>query len=267
MWSTPWDMMTNQIIENRRGVDKHGSCGMGIWETVLRYKSTVTIPFDSFMSLDDVKKQEYLKSIRQYFETKRILNNIPKDWSVLWNDESLINNFISDCKVLKDSTTTIQTINELNYDNVILENGQGLLLNDTGRDEKDKTPSFTGLDDPLKILAQIKKPLDTTVHYVSRSYLTRHGKGECENEMERRNISTYIQEDRNNHYNEFQGEFRYGELNVDNLAKRIDNDFVKAEGLDIKSVIDLTHCDEIDNSRLVKDVTGRIVIPHGSAII
>lgn len=36
-WSSPYDMMANQIIEELRGETKHGSCGMGIWETVRRY--------------------------------------------------------------------------------------------------------------------------------------------------------------------------------------------------------------------------------------
>ena len=36
-WSTPYDMIINQIVEAARGDKKHGSCGMGIWETVYRW--------------------------------------------------------------------------------------------------------------------------------------------------------------------------------------------------------------------------------------
>lgn len=35
--STPFDMIANQIIEESRGKQKHGSCGVGIWETIVRY--------------------------------------------------------------------------------------------------------------------------------------------------------------------------------------------------------------------------------------
>ena len=34
--STPFDMMINQILEECRGEDKHGSCGVGVWETIVR---------------------------------------------------------------------------------------------------------------------------------------------------------------------------------------------------------------------------------------
>src|SRR5687767_2778700 len=34
--TTPWDMMLNQAVEAKRGNDRHGSCGLGINETVTR---------------------------------------------------------------------------------------------------------------------------------------------------------------------------------------------------------------------------------------
>ena len=42
MVTTPFDMMANQIIEESRGKNKHGSCGLGIFETIKRYKAGVT---------------------------------------------------------------------------------------------------------------------------------------------------------------------------------------------------------------------------------
>lgn len=42
MLTTPFDMMANQIIEENRGKNKHGSCGLGIFETIKRYKAGVT---------------------------------------------------------------------------------------------------------------------------------------------------------------------------------------------------------------------------------
>ena len=37
--TTPYDMLVNQIVERARGDQKHGSCGIGINETVLRYRN------------------------------------------------------------------------------------------------------------------------------------------------------------------------------------------------------------------------------------
>jgi adenylosuccinate synthase len=31
--TTPYDMMINQIVEQERGADRHGSCGVGFGET------------------------------------------------------------------------------------------------------------------------------------------------------------------------------------------------------------------------------------------
>ena len=42
MITTPFDMMANQIIEESRGKNKHGSCGLGIYETIKRYRTGVT---------------------------------------------------------------------------------------------------------------------------------------------------------------------------------------------------------------------------------
>lgn len=41
MITNPFDMMANQIIERSRGNNKHGSCGMGIYNTIQRYKKHI----------------------------------------------------------------------------------------------------------------------------------------------------------------------------------------------------------------------------------
>ena len=50
-----------------------------------------------------------------------------------------------------------------------------------------------------------------TLHYVTRPYLTRHGDGFFIED----NVG--VTEDRTNHYNEFQGHFRYGRLDIQEL--------------------------------------------------
>ena len=37
--TTPFDMLVNQIVERSRGDQRHGSCGVGINETVVRYRN------------------------------------------------------------------------------------------------------------------------------------------------------------------------------------------------------------------------------------
>lgn len=66
-WSTPYDMMANQIIEHLRGKDKHGSCGMGIWETVLRYHNSEIediVKFAAFVNMPLMDKLAYLTKVK-----------------------------------------------------------------------------------------------------------------------------------------------------------------------------------------------------------
>lgn len=238
-WSTPYDMMANQIIESKRGDKKHGSCGMGIWETTLRYKCCFTIPFSAFIKLDDKQQKQHLQSIKAYFN-KRI-GVIPNEWRTLWDDENIVLHFINDCKRMYLLTTEI--IVPTDYEHIIFENGQGLMLNDIGIDETDKTPSKTDSTYALSIAKEFGiAEEDISLHYVSRPYLTRHGRGRLEKETNRMSLSGGVQECRTNHYNQFQEHLRYAPLDIQCLMQRISDD----NKLGLTSVIELTHCDEMD---------------------
>ncbi|MBO4333037.1 MAG: adenylosuccinate synthetase [Paludibacteraceae bacterium] len=239
-WSTPYDMLANQIIEFKRKGGKHGSCGMGIWETTLRYQSTVTIRFDTFCGLESAERESYLKSVRGYFE--RRIGDIPTDFLPIWTSENLISHYIEDCLFLYKNTNTVFDFTK--YDEIIFENGQGLLLNDTGLDIAGTTPSKTTAEYALR-MADVFSCDDISIHYVTRPYLTRHGKGTLEREQKRSNLSVFVEEDRTNRYNEFQDDFRYGQLDIEALAERI-----KEAEAEIKKphtvYLDVTHCDEMD---------------------
>lgn len=246
-WTTIWDMMANQISEALQG--RHASCGMGIWNTIRRHNAGICMRFDDFMRLDIVEKVKFIKRVKEFYEKEM---NIDGDWEKLWNDHTIMNHFIIDCEFMKEHTVS-GTIRELlalkslctnTYDNLVFENGQGLLLKDTGKDTFDTTPSDTGSTYALQILDALTccgMNIDTTLHYVTRPYLTRHGDGHLEDQQSRLFISGFIGEDRTNHTNQFQGEFRYGLLDISNLKKRVEED---ARGNNY--VLDITHSDEMD---------------------
>lgn len=235
-WSTPWDMMANQILEQSRGKSKHGSCGMGIWETICRYNASLTISFSDFAKLDDDFKIFYLKSIIDYYD-KRII--IPETWKTLFFSPTILSNFINDCMIFDDITTEMQLASCVGYGEIILENGQGLMLNDTGYDIPGTTPSKTGSEYANYILSQIGAN-DVFTHYVTRPYLTRHGKGYLVSECWKGLISGDIQSDRTNHYNPFQDNFRFAPLDISKLKERIRKD----NG--VNPILEVTHCDEMD---------------------
>ena len=233
-WSTPYDAMANLIEEQLR--KRHCSCGMGIWNTVRRYNETATVLFDDFLG-DPAAALPYLASIKRYYE-RRI--SIPSDWRDTWHAPGIATHFLDDCFRMAELTTTCE-LTSLVYDNLIFENGQGLLLCDTGRDTPDTTPSRTGIHDALALLEPLKDVDQISAHYVTRPYLTRHGDGRLEGEKTKEQIAGAIREDRTNHYNENQGEFRFGELDIQQLHSR-----VAADAGDIPFVLEVTHCDEMD---------------------
>jgi len=231
-WSTPYDSIVNLIDEKRRG--RKASCGMGIWNTVRRWRETTPMLFDDFVFCEN--PYAYLDSVRKYYE-KNII--IPSEWREIWESSGLMEHFIEDCKFMLEHTFEC-SFESLSYEDYIFENGQGLLLRDTGHDTFDTTPSDTGITYAL-LMAKERGIEDVTAHYVTRPYLTRHGDGHVSNQSSRTIISGSIQEDRTNHYNDNQGEFRYGILDISELKQRIEKD---AKNVDYQ--IELTHCDEMD---------------------
>ena len=231
-WSTPYDSMANIIMEELRGTK--ASCGMGIWNTIKRYGSVPALPLDDFVQSEN--PMSFLFSVKTYYET---LITIPDSWKQTWNSTGLARHFLDDCRYVVDHTE-VMDFPKLEYDNLIFENGQGLMLCDTGRDTLDTTPSNTGIAYALEMLKPIKD-VEISAHYVTRPYTTRHGDGYIKSGLDRSRLSASVQEDRTNHYNEFQGDFRYGVLNIEELRSRIISD---CRGHEIH--LEVTHCDEMD---------------------
>lgn len=258
-WTTPFDIIANQVIEENRQKyhQEHGSCGMGIWETVSRYTNSVIMEFDRFARNFQTNQETYLKYVRSYFNTK-YFDSIPNTGITakyemsklereIWESDGLMKHFIEDCKFMLNHVRIVTDI-PAGYDEYIFENGQGLLLNDNPLDVH-TTPSFTGVKSVSKQDLQFVN--DLTVHYVTRPYLTRHGAGRFD-EVARKTISGDIQDDLMNHRNKFQGDFKYGHLDIKNLQKRIDKDFANCPSSSGKYVLEITHCDEMDRENEFK---------------
>ena len=63
-------------------------------------------------------------------------------------------------------------------------------------------------------------------------------------------MSSYIKEDTDNHYNTWQGDFKYRPLDVGQLNARIAKD-LKNVSISKKVFLELTHCDEIGPEGIV----------------
>lgn len=270
-WSTPFDMIINQLVENIRDGKRHGSCGMGIWETVYRYaKKPCLWTLKEFASLNKDVQVSYLESIRDSYMMDRLkeygITSIPSEWREIVYSNNLIENFIADIKYMCTHSIAAPYSFLRKFKNVVFENGQGLLLDQNMIFYGDNTtPSNTGLFNPMKVIDKVfdEKNTNLEVCYVSRTYMTRHGVGRFETECDKSLINASMI-DENNPTNAFQGCLRYGELIPDQLVKRIQNDLNRCNigRFNPTTSIAITHTNEhhFDYSVLQRDFINNIYL-------
>ena len=245
--TTPFDMILNQIIEESRDNARHGSCGMGIHETMIR--DVCNYPIEMWFDSSDEAKRYYLKEIRNYLSERLLdfgINKIPDNWKEIVNSDLLIENFISELNFMgRNISIRFDRFIEY-YDCVAFENGQGLLLDQNNTAHYPHlTPSNTGIKNSLKIIAEMRCKPDIEVCYVTRTYLTRHGAGRLDGECDKQEINPDMQ-DLTNVPNPHQGTLRYAKLVEKSLEERILKDFEPARKYGAKLSLAITHENEYD---------------------
>ena len=247
--TTPFDMIANMMIEESRGPNRHGSCGCGIWETILRNGITV----GEFAAKSPEEKTQYLEFVRDDYFRRRInskgISGHTK-WDSIIYSPNLIPNYIYDFDLLiNNSIFTDDSILRV-YDYIIFENGQGLLLDQNIEGYgKNTTPSNTGLQNPAQMIRDnLPDDIDVEVVYVSRTYLTRHGVGRFDTECGAEEISSFMSVDKTNIWNEWQGSLRYGILDWNDLESRVLKDFTTYGNRDWKMSFFFTHYNESDGT-------------------
>ena len=215
MLTTPFDMMANQIIEENRGKNKHGSCGLGIFETIKRYKAGVT-------DVDNHIREYYLEQ----FERENII--LTDEWSRIFLDNGIFEHFLDDWDFMNNHSLVISDNYFLNqFDNIVFEAAQGLLLDQNNTEYfPHLTPSNTGIENPKRIIENVEwnDEINIETCYVSRTYLTRHGAGKFPSECNKRFINEYMF-DKTNVPNPFQDTLRYGTLDLRELYSRCSDEF------------------------------------------
>lgn len=264
-WSTPFDMIINQIVEAAREDKKHGSCGMGIWETIVRYqKRPDSLSLIAFDLLPHEDKLLYLKNIRNIYMIERLrelgISAIPSEWREIVYSDILLEHFIDDIHFMLTHTYSASMMQLSEYKNIVFENGQGLLLDKDATLYGDHTtPTSTGWTNVARTINRHfdnTSEIDMEVCYVTRTYMTRHGVGRFETECSKDSINSSMF-DETNVTNPFQDNLRYGELILPNLVTRTSNDFQQARlhtlfNANMRASIAVTHTNEheIDYSRL-----------------
>lgn len=149
--TTPYDIMINQAVEERRGGARHGSCGMGFGETLER-----NLVDEFSLSVADLRRGgtaivSKLERIRRYWIPFRLaklgFDAVPTDMDRLLSDYGIVDRYLQDCEAFCDDT-------DLKDDaalsgSVVFEGAQGLLLDQDYGAFPYVTRSNTGLRNRL----------------------------------------------------------------------------------------------------------------------
>lgn len=233
--TTPFDVLINQKVERRRNSSRHGSCGVGINETVVRSEYP-----DFAIRVQDLRDLRALKDKLKFIQRayvpmrERMLFAVPDEHP--YYDDVFVTKFLEEVESFLQGITIARDVDVLRMyseDKVIFEGAQGLGLDEHAEGFPHVTRSRTGSTNVLE-LAQEVGWTQLVCIYVTRTYATRHGAGPLAYEVrglrDLVNPDTTlaklskIRQDETNVQNEFQGSFRYGILSTDELSKRIKKD-------------------------------------------
>jgi adenylosuccinate synthase len=215
--TTPYDMMLNQAIETLRGLSgtgRHGSCGLGINETVVRHGLgyPLNITAKDILTQSRILLRDRLDTIRSEYVPKRSKDLGMADVPHIM-DERVLEHFLDDIEVFKHYVSAnLFGYTNAGYKRVVFEGAQGLGLDEKAEGFPYVTRSRTGLHNVMEILneSDLAAGQILSAYYVTRPYLTRHGPGPLENELDEKPHRDII--DRTNVPNEWQGTIRYGSL-------------------------------------------------------
>ena len=207
----PCDVLANRTTEQARGNKRHGSCGFGLFACVKR----------STQQGMCVSAYELANPYMLSMHLKAIGKSYPTDYDAVYN----MDNFMRAAAYIADNCPIItfeKLLNDNQYDTIIYEGGQGLLLDQGNKDSfPHLTPSSVGMYNIAQETGAMNCPVD--LFYVSRTYMTRHGAGPMEAECAKEDINPNIV-DNVNQPNEWQGNLRFGRINLDTLYNRIEKD-------------------------------------------
>lgn len=208
----PCDVIRNRTAEIARGLNKHGSCGMGIFECVKRNKYSRWK-----LCANDLKDIFSL-----YGKVEEMKKTFAHDIS---DDVYNTDNFMRAVDYVMKNCPMVE-LHEImsDYDTLIFEGGQGLLLDQTNRDSfPHLTPSSVGSFNIYNTINNLGAE-STDVFYVSRSYMTKHGVGPMDTECKKEDINSAIV-DTTNIPNDWQDALRFGYIDTDKLYHRVKSDF------------------------------------------
>ncbi len=245
--TTPYDMLINQILEERRGAGRHGSCGVGINETIVRnLDRRFATSAGDIVDLNGLRSR--LLEIRGAYLPARLaahgIDAVDERSARIAASDALVENYLDAAEHLRGECALADALTATAGHAVVFEGAQGLLLDEAHRFFPYVTRGSTGLRNVLAIAGEIGiEAIDVT--YVMRAYMTRHGAGPFPTEHPALRFA-----DATNVPNDYQGILRFGWLDLDLIAEAIAADMMLTAGSDIAvaPAIAVTCLDQIDET-------------------
>lgn len=229
--TTPYDMLINRWLERSRGEgNQHGSCGLGIGETIHR-SEVAGKPLQLKDTESLIRLRDKMRVISSFFEKRVRELGLKKYYEEngLFLHEAVIDRFIQDIIDMRKSLKI--GVNNFKHDyfkdySIVFEGAQGLMLDQHMGEFPHVTRSNTGLKNVIDICIE-NEISELDVVYATRCYKTRHGAGSLKHELDYKPYPGIV--DQTNIPNEFQGTLRFAYLDIDELFDSINKDLKSVE--------------------------------------
>jgi adenylosuccinate synthase len=256
--TTPYDIMLNQAVEQKRGASRHGSCGVGFGETIERSQGAEDFVIRMKDLLDSAVAVEKLQQIKTNYIPRRLhaLKLKPASLPYL-DDDDIIVHYMKEVKAMLTFVTLVDNDIMLSADNLVFEGAQGLAIDMTRGVFPYVTRSNCGIKNVLDLATDVGiDHLD--VSYMSRAYTTRHGAGPLPDEVKSLRFANV--EDKTNIYNDYQHGLRFAPINVDKLQTRIMDDIIDSfgSGVSLHPRLGITCVDQLIDKQAELRISGRL---------
>jgi len=283
--TTIFDMAINATAEIMRGAGRHGSCGIGINETVTRHSSFPLFASDiALASVQSLSKK--MQQIHSEWVPARLkalgLDGVSEEIILKTGDVLRNDNYEQHALILKQGFNNIAIASydtELSYDMdlwspsrpIVMEGAQGLMLDEEFGLFPHVTRSLTGLKYAMQAAERLWASSIQPV-YVTRCYATRHGAGPLLHDGEVFTERTIVET--TNVTNQWQGTIRFAPLHLGELRRFIKADLERARETQLYTdltledpVIAVTCLDQVGPEVVMYDNDGqRRVIPASEIV-
>ena len=212
--TTPYHQLVNRLLEQERGTARHGSCGMGIGETVRDSIERPDTVMRAWMLRDEPRLWRVLNETRlalsaRYERFREALQIV---------DQNAVTDRFYNCGCKMHICKPRESVDILNGDGLLFEGGQGILLDEDYGFHPHTTWSRTTMANAMTLLRESGNETKPFRIGVTRTFMTRHGPGPFPTEDE--SFRAAVAED-HNATGEYQGPFRVGKLDVPLLTYAI----------------------------------------------